>query len=552
MLYHLHVKDLALIDSQEVEFGPGLNILTGETGAGKSILIDSINLALGQKANKDMIRSGREEGYVELVFGDLTDKQSAFMRTLGIIPEDGQIIIRRRLTKTRSEIKINDQTSTLARLREVTEQLIDIHGQHEHQSLLREGSHLRILDDFMTRETGGLRKEVSDAYRKYTEAEERLAGFTLDEAQRLREIDFLHFETEDIEKAELREGEEETLAAKYRKYQNSKRIYASVGKARDILSESDFRRAVKEVQDAMQFDPALQDISDSLYDLESIADDTLRSLDDYLGDNEFDEEDFRETEERLDYIRGVMAKYGGTVEKTEKALAEKKARLLELSDYDAAKRSAAQAVLDRKQELLRLCRKLTEKRKAGAEVLARRICGEMTEMGFLDVQFAFPFTLLQEPTGGGMDEAHFEVSLNPGEPLRPLAEVASGGELSRIMLSIKTVLADTDEIPTLIFDEIDTGISGRTAERVSDKLKKIAAGHQVILITHLPQIAAKADIHYLIEKHAEAGHTHTEIKVLTEDESVLELARLLAGGRVTEAVLANARELKSLARGNLK
>ncbi|OON85589.1 DNA repair protein RecN [Oribacterium sp. C9] len=551
MLYHLHVKDLALIESAEVEFGEGLNILTGETGAGKSILIGSINLCLGSKANKDMIRNGKEFGFVEIVFGDLSEHQEELLRELDVEPEDGQIIIKRKISNTRSEIKINDETVTLSKLRRVAELLIDIHGQHEHQSLLRDGYHLKVLDDFQQKETGVLRVSVSEKYHEYTELREKLSSFDMDEGQRQRELDFLKFEIEDIEKAELKEGEEEELAQRYKKYQNIQKIYGSVQKARAIMDEIDLSSAIRSIQDALNYDDSLQNISDSLYDLQTISEDTVRELDHYLDRNDFDEEDFQEVTERLDYIRGIMAKYGGTVEKTEAALVEKQERLRELEDYDENRSKCQKKLKKAEEELMKLCGELTESRKKGAKLLCTKIRSEMTEMGFLDVKFDMDFSSLREPSSNGIDDVHFVVSLNPGEPVRPLSEVASGGELSRIMLSIKTVLADTDEIPTLIFDEVDTGISGRTAEKVSEKLKKIALSHQVILITHLPQIAAKANNHYCIEKLAEEGHTHTNIRRLDTDESVMELARLLAGGKVTDAVLANARELKNLAKDAL-
>ncbi len=551
MLYHLHVKDLALIESEEVEFGEGLNILTGETGAGKSILIGSINLCLGSKANKDMIRNGKESGFVEIVFGDLTDHQEEMLRELDVEPEDGQIIIKRKISNTRSEIKINDETVTLGKLRKVAELLIDIHGQHEHQSLLRDGYHLKVLDDFQQKETGVLRVSVSDKYHEYTGLKNRLSDFDMDEGQRLRELDFLKFEIEEIENADLREGEEEELAERYKKYQNIQKIYGSVQKARAIMDEVDLSSAIKAIQDALNYDDSLQNISDSLYDLQTISEDTVRELDHYLDKNDFDEEDFQEVTERLDFIRGVMAKYGGTVEKTQAGLQKKQERLKELEDYDENRAECIKKLEKTESELIKLCEELTAERKKGAKLLCEKIRSEMEEMGFLDVKFDMEFNSLKEPSSNGMDDVHFVVSLNPGEPVRPLSEVASGGELSRIMLSIKTVLADTDEIPTLIFDEVDTGISGRTAEKVSEKLKKIAFTHQVILITHLPQIAAKADIHFCIEKTAEEGHTHTNIRRLDTEESVMELARLLAGGKVTDAVLANARELKNLANDGL-
>lgn len=544
MLYHLHVKDLALIDSADVEFGSGLNILTGETGAGKSILIGAISLALGAKASKDLIRSGRPYGLVELVFGDLPETLHAKLGALEVEPEDGQLIIRRKLTPTRSEIKINDETVTLSKLRRVTELLIDIHGQHEHQSLLRDGFHLKILDDFQQQETSALRAEIAAHYHTWTELREKLAGFCLDEGQRQREIDFLQFEIEDIEQAALREGEEEALAQQYRKYQNAQKIYGSVSQARSLLEEIDLSTAIHAIQDAVQYDDALQDVRDSLYDLSSISEDTVRALEHYMDSNEYDEEDFQRITERLDTIRNILMKYGGTVQRVMESLEEKRQRLQELEDYDAA-RLRCRKEIEQEEVLLRArCAELTRRRQKGAAILSARIRQELLEMGFLEVCFELSMTVLAEPTANGMDEAHFEVSLNPGEAMRPLSEVASGGELSRIMLSIKTVLADSDAIPTLIFDEIDTGISGRTAEKVSEKLRKIARLHQVILITHLPQIAAKADQHFCIEKQVTEGRTETRIRALSEEDSILELARLLAGGRITDAVLANARELK--------
>ncbi|MGP1588579.1 MAG: DNA repair protein RecN [Oribacterium sp.] len=548
MLSHLHVKDMALIDSSDVEFGEGLNILTGETGAGKSILIGSINLALGSKANKDMIRSGKDSGAVELVFTELTEQQERALREMDVEPEDGMLIIRRKISERKSEIRINDRISTLSKLREVTELLIDIHGQHEHQSLLRDGSHLRILDSFLYRDAGGLRQSVRTAYRSYREAWERLCAFDLDEGQRQREIDFLEFEIRELTEAELREGEEEELSERYRRYQNSEKIRDAVSEAGQILGESELFRAVGLLERAVRYDEGLKGVLDSLYDLQAIAEDSARELRHYLEQNEYSEEEFRATEKRLNLIRGILVKYGDTVERAEAALLEKKRRLQELLDYDSSKKKAEEAFSQARQELLLLSGELTKKREEGAAILCRRIAQEMQELGFLSTRFEMSFRALREPTENGMDEAHFEVSLNPGEPVRPLSEVASGGELSRIMLSIKTVLADGDEIPTLIFDEVDTGISGRTAEKVAEKLRKISRNHQVILITHLPQIAAKADRHYGIEKSAADGHTHTEIRELSEEESVLELGRLLAGDRLTAAVLENARELKALAK----
>lgn len=547
MLYHLHVKDLALIDSAEVEFGKKLNILTGETGAGKSIIIGSINLALGAKASKDMIRSGKDSALVELVFGDLSAQQLEKLAALDVYPEDGQIFIKRRISQTRSVIKINDELATLAKLRAVTDLLIDLHGQHEHQSLLNEGAHLRFLDAFISRESAAVRAALAEAYDAYAAAKKRLASFQMDEAARKRELDFLQFELDEIESAALKEGEEEQLAADCRRFQNAQQIFAGVDEARQILSETDISRAVRAVSSVLRYDEGLGQLADSLYDAESVLNDTLRELEAYLDEDTYDEAKAEQAKERLDQIRIVLMKYGGTLARVQESYEKKQKRLELLLHYDREKAACEKQLAACYETLLSRCRELSALRKKGAEELCARVRRELSDMGFLDVRFDLSFSVLPEPTRNGMDEAHFEVSLNTGEPLRPLSEVASGGELSRIMLSLKTVLADTDEIPTLIFDEIDTGISGMTAEKVSDKLMKIAQTHQVICITHLPQIAAKADTHFCIEKKVADGHTHTHITQLSEEASLSELARLLAGGKVTKAVLANAKELKNLA-----
>lgn len=552
MLYYLHVKDLALIDSAEIEFGKNLNILTGETGAGKSILIGSINLALGAKAHKDMIRNGRPYGLVELVFGDFTEFQCRKLAELDVFPEDGQVFIQRRITPSRSVIKINDEIVTLSKLKAVTELLIDLHGQHEHQSLLREGAHLRLLDEFIGRDTSDLRRRLEDAYEKYQKSKRRMEGFSMSESERQRELDFLQFELEEIDAAMLREGEEEELAQKCRRYQNTQQIFGCVNRAKELMNQTELSRAVRELTEALRYDETLKPLADSLYDAEVILEDTGREMDAYLNSIEYDAEDYAQTESRLNQIRTVLMKYGGTVEKVETARNGKQKRLQELYHYEQEKTACEREVAAEREKAVALSKELRRRRQEGAEVLCSRVRKELSEMGFLDVKFEMAFSELQEPGRNGMDEAWFMVCLNPGEQLRALNEVASGGELSRIMLSLKTVLADTDEIPTLIFDEIDTGISGRTAEKVSDKLKKIAASHQVICITHLPQIAAKADVHFGIEKQVIDSRTQTRIHRLSEQEEITELARLLAGGSITEAVLTNARELKKLARGRKK
>ena len=546
MLDRLLVKDLALIEKSVVEFSGGLNVLTGETGAGKSILLGSIQLALGQKANKDLIRHGKEQAIVELDFS-LTEEELRRIQALeeDLELEEERLLIRRKISEKKSDIRVNDLGLTLAKLREITGGLLDLHGQHEHQSLLREGSHLEIIDGFRKKQGGKLLEEVANAYHLLQEKKRALQKFSLKEEERTRELDFLDFEIQELADAHLSEGEEAELTKEYSLYENMDRLKSLLLSAKESLEEMDFHRPIQAVEEAKDFDESLKGLSDSLYDLEAVGEDCLRSLDHYLDHAEVDEEKLFTLGERLEQIRRVMMKHGGTEAKALAALAKKEERRTFLLDYEKDEEKAKKAIVEQEKLLREKAVLLSKERQEDARVLAKQIQGEMQEMGFLDTKFEFHFQEKKEPTEKGLDEVEAYVSLNPGEPLRPLREVGSGGELSRIMLSIKTVLADTEGVSTLIFDEIDSGISGRTAEKVGEKLQKIAKNHQVILITHLPQIAAKADHHFLIEKTVEEGATHTRIHPLEEKESIEELARLLGGDEISEASLENARELKA-------
>ena len=549
MLDRLMVKDLALIEKSVVEFGPGLNILTGETGAGKSILLGSIQLALGQKANKDMIRHGSEQALIELSFS-LGEEKEAELKELeeDLEIEEGSLIIRRKISEKKSENRVNDLSVTLAKLREISGELLDLHGQHEHHSLLKEGAHLAILDSFMARRGGRILSEVKEAYENYREKKKKLEAYSLPEEERKRELDFLQFELEELSSANLKPGEEEQLSKDYAVYENRDRLKSLLLRVQEELADRDFHGPVKNLEEAVTFDESLKNVLDTAYELEAVGEDCLRAVEHYLDHSEMDEEKFFLLGERLDTIRSLMMKYGGTEEKALEALSKKEERLRFLTDYEKEKALMEEALARSEEELREKAERLSLERKKTAKELEERIQQEMQELGFLDTRFTFRFEKKREISEKGLDEVESYVSLNPGEPLRPLREVGSGGELSRIMLSIKTVLADTDAVPTLIFDEIDTGISGRTAEKVGEKLEKIAKNHQVILITHLPQIAAKADRHFLIEKNVQEGKTKTEIHALNEEASVKELARLLGGEELTEAALQNARSLKAKAK----
>lgn len=547
MLLELHVRNLALIEQADVEFGRGLNILTGETGAGKSIIIGSVNLALGQKAAKDIIRSGAEYAYVELIFHVEEEKRQE-LRALDVEPdEDGVLIISRKIMPSRSISKINDETVTAGRLKAVTGLLIDIHGQHEHQSLLYPSKHLEILDTYGKSRTGELKKEIADTYHTYQRLKAALKEADGDAESRQREMDFLQFEIEEIQTAALKDGEEEILTEQYRLFSNGRKIIAGLSAAYEAVDSDGIGRALQQVNEVVSYDGRLAGIRDQLYDVEAILSDVHHEITSYIDDLSFDEEELARMEERLDLIHNIQAKYGNTMEKIRQSYGEKCARLEKLEHFDEFRQETERELLKVTEQLETLCKTLSAERQKAAKKLTEQIKEGLIDLNFLDVSFSMEFKKMDHYTADGYDEAEFVISTNPGEPMRSLGLVASGGELSRIMLAIKTVLADSDDIPTLIFDEIDTGISGRTAQKVSEKLSIIAKSHQVICITHLPQIAAMADLHFEIAKTADGGRTTTQIHKLHQEQMVAELARLLGGAMITDAVLQNAREMKELA-----
>ena len=545
MLLELHVKDIALIREATVEFKNGLNIMTGETGAGKSVIIGSCMLALGGKARPDIVRDGAESAYVELVFSVEKESESYF-RNLGIDPEDGIIVMSRKMAAGRSVSRINGETVSLKTLRDAAARLIDIYGQNEYHTLMDTENHLTILDAFLGSTVAAEKADVKAAYDRYCNAEKVLASFDLDEEKKAREIELAEYEIAEIEEAGLVPGEEEELAAEYKKLNNSRNIIEYMDRAYGALTADAAGEALSMLESAMRYDPELSGIRDELYDAQTILSDALREISSYVSSCDLSEEKLRETEKRLDLIRTLETKYGKTVDDVIGYGKKKEERLGLLRDYDENRKTAEAELAKAREELCGACGRLSEKRKEGALILCAKIRSELLELGFDSVTMELSFTE-KEPQENGADRVCFLTALNPGEKAKPLSEVASGGELSRVMLSIKTVLAKTDQIPTLIFDEIDAGISGRTAQKVAEKLAIISTDHQVICITHLPQIAAMADTHYLISKEELDGRNVTGIRELSGEEPVKELSRLLGGAEITESVMENAAEMKALA-----
>ena len=551
MLEGLHVKNLVIIDEAEVSFGGGLNILTGETGAGKSVVIGSINLALGAKAGKSLVRAGKESGFVELIFSvnnDVGDK----LRGLDIIPEDGLVVITRKFTGERSVSKINGETVTLSKVKEAAALLLDIHGQTENQILQLSKNHLELLDKYLKEEVKPYKKRLKDLVTEYRNKENELLGYSADEASISRELDFLKYECKEIESAKLVKDEEEELDKKVRKYSSSSKIVSLIEEARKNLSDNggaddsigSIVRAMSRLSDV---DETSVELLNQISEIESLLNDFERSLSDYADDNVFDESDFMQSEERLDKIRGIYAKHGGSYDTTIDFLDASLAQIEKLEHASEYKEKLSMEVEKLKKVILSECDELTKVRKRGALKLSKLVKQSLIDLNFLQVEFDVEFAGSKDFTSKGNDEIIFKISTNPGEPMRSISEVASGGELSRIMLALKSVMADTDEIPTMIFDEVDTGISGRTAQMVAEKMALLSAKRQIIAITHLAQIAAMADNHYLIEKKADENHTATDIRRLDEAEEVSELARILGGVAVTENVINSAREMKKLA-----
>ena len=553
MFNELYVKNLALIDEIRVPFTNGLHVLTGETGAGKSILLGSVNLALGGKYTSDMIRHGAEYGYVELTFTVEKDEQITWLKTRDIYLEDGILVLSRKLLDGRSICKINGETVSLTMMKEVVSILIDIHGQHEHQSLLYRKNHLSILDAF-AKDGTLVREEVAEKYNVYKKLKTEYANADTDERQRNKDISFLEYEIHEITSANLLKGEDERLEEQYGRMMNGRKIATNLqeaytysggqgnGNASDYLS-----RAIRYMQDASNYDNQAAELCNQLIEIDSLLNDFNRELSSYQDSLDFSEEEFYEVEQRLNEINHLKSKYGASIEEILSYCAEREQELQKLQNYDVYLQCLMKQMENAEQELTEASGKLTTIRKTAAKALEQAICTQLQELNFAQVEFEIAFKELDAFSANGKDEVEFLISLNPGHPLRSLAEIASGGELSRIMLAIKTVMANQDAIDTLIFDEIDVGISGRTAQKVSEKMALIAKNHQVICITHLAQIAAMADAHYAIEKNVENGETKTSIHLLNRQEEVMELARILGGAEITDTVIQSAKEMKELA-----
>lgn len=554
MLENLHVKNLALIEEEDITFLDGLHILSGETGAGKSIILGALGLALGGKVSKDMLRDPGKEALVEAVFRITRDSQRKQLAELGIEPYDDEVILSRKITESRSVAKINGEMVPAIKMKEVGDIFLDIHGQNDHQSLLHKKKHLEMLDEYAKNEVGPLKERMQTAYKTYAAKQQEWKEANQLDGDREREISFLEYEIKEITEANLEIGEDACFENQYRRLSNSKRIMEALSEAYQQTSGSDgaseqVGRAVQRLHQILSYDEALEPMFESLNDIDSLLSDFNRDLSQYMAEAEFDEEMFAQIDGRLNEINRLKDKYGATIEDILAAKQEKEDRLEKLMHHEAYLAKLTQALNDAKKEAEDAAFALSGMRKRYAKELSGKVEEALMDLNFLDVHFSMEFLQTDHIGADGYDDAQFMIRTNPGEPIRPLKDIASGGEMSRIMLAIKTVLAEHDDIDTLIFDEIDAGISGRTAQAVSEKLHLVAKEHQVICITHLPQIAAMADHHYLIQKDVVGNETISSIEALSYHDSIKELARMLGGTTITQTVLDNAKEMKDLAQG---
>lgn len=547
MLESIHIKNFALISDEEIFFDKGLNILTGETGAGKSIIFGALGLALGDKFNKDSAKDENTETFIEAVFSVQDLKLKEKLEDLSVDMEDDQVILTRKISNQRSRSLINGENVPLKKLSKVGELLIDIYGQHEYQSLMKAQNHLSIIDDFGKSEIEPVKEKVKNIFDEWKKLQEELNKSYSDEKEREKELLYLDHEIEEIESANLKIGEDTELEDKFKKMNNFKRIMSSVNEAYEKTGDNGISSlisdAISDMKNAVNYDEALNDDFNILSDVESLINDFNHNIKDYIMDSSFDEEEFEFIEKRLDIINDLKNKYGFTIENILSSLSHKKKKKEEIENYDTYLENLKQNIKLVEKEYFKEAKKLSDFRKKYIDILLKDVKKSMEELNFSNTTISLPLEESETPLRNGIDSGEFLVSLNKGEPIRPLREVASGGELSRISLSIKTSVSNYSDIKTLIFDEIDAGISGRTAQKVAQKLAILGKKAQIICITHLPQIAVMADKHYVVEKIENNNSTVSFIKQLFNNDRVVEIGRLLSGDDITEITRDNAKEM---------
>lgn len=556
MLNQLSVRNVAVIDKLDINLHDGVSVLTGETGAGKSIIIDSINMILGDRANKELVRYGTDKAVVQAVF-DAPKSVINILEENDIDVEDETVIITRQVTKEgKSAARINGMVVTLNILREISDRLINIHGQHDNQALLTPIRHITFLDAYADNEE--YINRYKDILSKKREIEKKISSLEMDEQEKMQRIDLLEYQVKEIKKASLEKDEEDDLREQRDIYTNAEQITKSVNEAYMNLYEGDeiqsaydgISIAVNEISQISDLNPQLKSIYDTLNEIMYSLEDTAHEIKEFGETVEFDEQALNEIEERLDLISRLKRKYGNSIEEILEYLKKAESELNDIKLSDERTNELKEELKSITKDLKEKGNVLTQRRENAAKVLEENIEKSLHELNMEKSKFKVNIENDGTFYDNGMDKVEFLISTNPGEPLKPLVKIASGGELSRVMLAIKSILADSDGVDTMIFDEIDTGVSGKAAMSIAKKLAVIAKNKQVICITHLPQLTAMADNHYLIQKNTDGELASTTLKELDEEGRELELARIIDGGEVTELALSHAKQMLENAKNN--
>lgn len=534
MIDHISIKNFATIESTEIDFKDGLNIITGETGSGKSIVIEAVSLALGSRADSSYVRTGADKAIIQL------------SATSG----DEELVLTREISAAGKNLcRINGEIVTLSQLNAMASKLADVHGQYDNQSLLNPDYHIVLLDSYKHDRTDKLKEDTAEKYTSYIKARKELAHLLSVEKENARKLDFYKFEEAEIEKAHLLPGEDESLQERISLLQNSEKIYENINKAYQVMYEETpsvmegLNMSIKSIEEISSCSGKISALSEEFSDIYYRLEDICRQLGDLRGSITFSPEELDEAIMRMDLIDNLKKKYGSSIEEI-LAYQEKLQKQLSIAEnMDEEKRRLMLNLKEAKQQLIESCSLLSEKRKAKALELETAIQTELIDLNFKDAQVKISVEQLSEPTESGMDKVEIFITTNRGESLKPLAKIVSGGEMSRIMLAFKNIISSYDMIPTLIFDEIDNGISGITASIVGKKLREISKSHQIICITHLPQIAACGDNNYKIYKDSDDTSTFTHVESLSSQQKVEEIARLLGGTSITQSTINTAREL---------
>lgn len=547
MLELLHIENIAIIEAADIEFAPGFNALTGETGAGKSIVIDSLSAVLGQRTSRELIRTGAEKAFVSAAFSGTVPELT---ETLGIQPEaDGTLLLQREIqTDGKNVCRVNGRPVTVGQLRALGARLLNIHGQHDGQQLLAEEQHIVYLDSFGRVET--LAITYAEKYKDFTDIRRQIGALQMDEAEKARRVDTLQYQIEELRRAKLTPGEEEELTARRGMLRNAEKFLDAVAGADYALNGDDSGggalSALRQAQDALggvrHLDDAFGQLYERLGEAYSEVYDIAATVEDKRGELDVSPGELDRVESRMDLLYRLKKKYGATVEDMLDYQARCEAELAQIEDAGDTLARLEQALSKAEKEARQAAQALSDARKAAAEQLTSQILAELQQLDMGKIRFAVDFA--EKPLDSdGMDTVRFLMSANVGEELRPIHKIASGGELARIMLAMKNVLSEQDHVGTMVFDEVDTGVSGRAAQKVAEKMARISRRKQVLCVTHLPQLAAMADTHFSVEKGERGGRTYTEVRRLDREQRRQELARLTGGSHVSQTMLDGAEEL---------